>query len=109
MFRRKEAQDLTAKLEKAEKALVYSSIQRELAETELENAVKYNKDDYTTVSYKAYTDAKSALDAIVKADKTERKNPKEVYTARNTFAADRRRSCQCSRIESKTCRSWKTG
>ena len=82
----KEAQDLTAKLEKAEKALVYSSIQRELAETELENAVKYNKDDYTTVSYKAYTDAKSALDAIVKADKTERKNPKEVYTARNTFA-----------------------
>ena len=82
----KEAQDLTTKLEKAEKVLVYSSIQRELAETELENAVKYNKDDYTTVSYKAYTDAKSALDAIVKADKTERKNPKEVYTARNTFA-----------------------
>ena len=82
----KEAQDLTTKLEKAEKVLVYSSIQRELAETELENAVKYNKDDYTTVSYKAYTDAKSALDAIVKADKTERKNPKEVYTARSAFA-----------------------
>ena len=49
MFRRKKRKILTAKLEKAEKALVYSSIQRELAETELENAVKYNKDDYTTV------------------------------------------------------------
>lgn len=72
----KEAQDLTAKLEKAEKALVYSSIQRELAETELENAVKYNKDDYTTVSYKSiYRQLKFSIRCVVKADKTERKNP----------------------------------
>ena len=78
MFRRKKRK-IWGKTWKSRKSTSILSIQRELAETELENAVKYNKDDYTTVSYKAYTDAKSALDAIVKADKTERKNPKEVY------------------------------
>lgn len=81
----KKVADLTEKLKKADAALEYSLIQREQAETELENAVNYNEDDYTTASYKAYTDAKAALDALVKADKAERNNPKEIYAARNVF------------------------
>lgn len=77
--------ELRTKLEKAESALEYSLIQRELAETELQNAEEYKEEDYTKNSYKTYSDAKAALDAIVKADKTERKNPKEIYTALYAF------------------------
>lgn len=82
----KEVTELTEKLTEAEGALEYSLIQRELAEVELQNAAEYEEKDYTVDSYKAYTDAKAALDAIVKADKAERKNPKEIYTVRGAFA-----------------------
>ena len=75
----KEVADLLAKLEEAENALQYSLVQRELAELELQNAPVYDEANYTKESYKSYTTAKTALDAIVKADKTERKNPKEIY------------------------------
>ena len=81
----KEVADLLAKLQEAENALQYSLVQRELAESELQNAPVYDEANYTKESYKSYTTAKTALDAIVKADKTERKNPKEIYEARNAF------------------------
>lgn len=81
----KEVADLLAKLEEAENALQYSLVQRELAELELQNAPVYDEANYTKESYKSYTTAKTALDAIVKADKAERKNPKEIYEARNVF------------------------
>ena len=76
---------MLAKLQEAENALQYSLVQRELAESELQNAPVYDEANYTKESYKSYTTAKTALDAIVKADKTERKNPKEIYEARNAF------------------------
>ncbi len=69
----------------AEAALQYSLIQRELAELELQNAPAYDEANYTEVSYKEYTDAKAALDGIVKADKAERKNPKEIYAVLTKF------------------------
>ena len=81
----KEVADLLAKLQEAENALQYSFVQSELAESELQNAPVYDEANYTKESYKSYTTAKTALDAIVKADKTERKNPKEIYEARNAF------------------------
>ena len=81
----KEVADLLAKLEEAENALQYSLVQRELAELELQNAPVYDEANYTKESYKSYTTAKTALDAIVKADKAERKNPKEIYEARNVI------------------------
>ena len=77
--------ELRTKLEKAEGALEYSLIQRELAELALQNAEEYKEEDYTKNSYKAYSDAKAALDAAVKADKAERKNPKEIYAIHNAF------------------------
>lgn len=77
--------ELRTKLEKAEGALEYSLVQRELAESALQNAEEYKEEDYTKNSYKAYSDAKAALDAAIKADKTERKNPKEIYTVHNAF------------------------
>ena len=77
--------ELRTKLEKAEGALEYSLIQRELAELALQNAEEYKEEDYTKNSYKAYSDAKAALDAAVKADKAERKNPKEIYAVHNAF------------------------
>ena len=77
--------ELRTKLEKAEGALEYSLVQRELAESALQNAEEYKEEDYTKNSYKAYSDAKAALDAVIKADKTERKNPKEIYTVHNAF------------------------
>lgn len=77
--------ELRTKLEKAEGALEYSLVQRELAELALQNAEEYKEEDYTKNSYKAYSDAKAALDAAIKADKTERKNPKEIYTVHNAF------------------------
>ena len=63
----KEVADLLAKLEEAENALQYSLVQRELAELELQNAPVYDEANYTKESYKSYTTAKTALDAIVKA------------------------------------------
>lgn len=77
--------ELRTKLEKAEGALEYSLVQRELAESALQNAEEYKEEDYTKNSYKAYSDAKAALDAAIKADKTERKNPKEIYAVHNAF------------------------
>ncbi|MGO5442846.1 discoidin domain-containing protein [Faecalimonas sp. LCP19S3_D12] len=81
----REVADLLAKLQEVENALQYSLVQRELAESELQNAPVYDETNYTKESYKSYTTAKTALDAIVKAGKAERKNPKEIYEARNVF------------------------
>lgn len=81
-----EAAQFVSAIQTADAALVYSAIQAELAEVTLQNDKdKYAKESYSTVTYNSYTSEVNKLDAIVKKDKTQRVNPKEIYEVRTSY------------------------
>ena len=88
-----EADTLAANVEAAQNGLVYSTRNRELAEVATLTYNAIMPDNYTTASYQALTDAKTAIDNMAAEDKaaetagTDRVNPQEFIDLRAAYQA----------------------
>lgn len=77
---------LSLALSNAEKALVYSTIQVELAQVSLANDEgKYPEADYSKSTFAVYKQAKKTLADMLTLDATQRQLPTDVYRARTAY------------------------